>query len=69
MVAVAPKLATAAGFAGAAGYVHFRGRARHSLVRQLGDHSTFVAPSSTARWRCSRTGSCSADSAWSIMDF
>jgi beta-hydroxylase len=31
-------------FAGSAVYVHFRGRVRHSLPRQLTDHSTFMAP-------------------------
>jgi beta-hydroxylase len=31
-------------FAGTATYVHFRGRVRHSLPRQLTDHSTFMAP-------------------------
>jgi beta-hydroxylase len=25
-------------------YVHLRGRVRHKLGRQLGDHSTFLAP-------------------------
>ncbi|MDR3412916.1 MAG: aspartyl/asparaginyl beta-hydroxylase domain-containing protein, partial [Formivibrio sp.] len=25
-------------------YVHFRGRVRHKLARQLSDHSTFLAP-------------------------
>ena len=30
--------------AGPAAYVHFRGRIRHRLSRQLGDHSTFFAP-------------------------
>ena len=28
----------------AAGYVHFRGRARFKLMRQVTDHSTFLAP-------------------------
>jgi beta-hydroxylase len=31
-------------FAGSATYVHFRGRVRHRLPRQLTDHSTFMAP-------------------------
>ncbi|MFO6378074.1 lipid A hydroxylase LpxO, partial [Pseudomonas aeruginosa] len=25
-------------------YVHFRGRVRHKLSRQLSDHSSFLAP-------------------------
>ena len=25
-------------------YVHLRGRVRHKLTRQLGDHSSFLAP-------------------------
>ena len=29
---------------GAASYVHFRGRVRHKLTRQLTDHSTLMAP-------------------------
>ncbi len=29
---------------GSAGYLHFRGRVRHPLARQLADHSTFAAP-------------------------
>src|SRR5438046_3015392 len=28
-------------------YVHFRGQVRHRLVRQLTDHSTFMAPINT----------------------
>ena len=31
-------------FVGAAAYVHFRGRERHALARQLTDHSTIMAP-------------------------
>ncbi len=28
-------------------YVHLRGRVRHKLTRQLGDHSSFLAPINT----------------------
>jgi beta-hydroxylase len=31
-------------------YVHFRGRVRHSFVRQLTDHSTFMAPFNTVMY-------------------
>jgi beta-hydroxylase len=40
----AVKLAALAGLVASATYVHFRGRARHSFMRQLTDHSTFFAP-------------------------
>lgn len=33
-----------AGYAGSAVYVHFRGKVRHRVKRQLTDHSTFMAP-------------------------
>lgn len=33
-----------AGYVGSAAYVHFRGKVRHRLKRQLTDHSTFMAP-------------------------
>jgi beta-hydroxylase len=41
---VAVKLAALGGLVASASYVHFRGRARHSFLRQLTDHSTFFAP-------------------------
>lgn len=31
-------------FAGSAAYMHLRGRVRHKVMRQLFDHSTFMAP-------------------------
>lgn len=31
-------------FAASIAYVHFRGRVRHKITRQLGDHSSFLAP-------------------------
>ncbi|BDG05327.1 aspartyl/asparaginyl beta-hydroxylase domain-containing protein [Anaeromyxobacter oryzae] len=42
--ALALKLAALGGLAGSAAFVHFRGRVRHSFLRQLTDHSTFFAP-------------------------
>ena len=38
------KWALVALFIGSAFYIHFRGRIRHRPVKQLTDHSTFVAP-------------------------
>lgn len=38
------KWALVALFVGSALYIHFRGRIRHRPVKQLTDHSTFVAP-------------------------
>jgi beta-hydroxylase len=35
------------GWVGAAAYVHFRGRERLTFMRQLGDHSTLLAPYNT----------------------
>ncbi|CAG8870598.1 hypothetical protein PS627_04063 [Pseudomonas fluorescens] len=35
-------------------YVHLRGRVRHKLTRQLGDHSSFLAPINTLLYLCSR---------------
>lgn len=32
------------GYLSSALYVHFRGKVRHKFMRQLGDHSTFLAP-------------------------
>jgi beta-hydroxylase len=31
-------------YAGTTTYVHFRGKIRHKIIRQLGDHSTWVSP-------------------------
>ncbi|HWE02726.1 MAG TPA: aspartyl/asparaginyl beta-hydroxylase domain-containing protein [Tepidisphaeraceae bacterium] len=31
-------------YVGSAAYVHFRGKVRHKFMRQLSDHSTFLAP-------------------------
>ena len=41
---LALKLSALGALAGCATYVHFRGRVRHSFLRQLTDHSTFFAP-------------------------
>ena len=41
---VAVKVAALGALVASATYVHFRGRARHSFLRQLTDHSTFFAP-------------------------
>ncbi len=43
-VALAIKVTALAGLVGSAAFVHLRGRARHSFLRQLTDHSTFLAP-------------------------
>ena len=40
----AVKLAALGALVASATYVHLRGRARHSFLRQLTDHSTFFAP-------------------------
>jgi beta-hydroxylase len=40
----APKLVVVYLFVAAALFVHFRGRVRHSLIKQLSDHSTIMAP-------------------------
>ena len=42
--AVAPLLALAGGWTAAALWVHLRGRERLSFMRQVADHSTFLAP-------------------------
>jgi beta-hydroxylase len=39
-----PKFVVLYVFVAAALFVHFRGRVRHSLVKQLSDHSTIMAP-------------------------
>jgi len=41
---VAPRFLVLYAFVGSATYVHWRGRVRHSLQRQLTDHSTVFAP-------------------------
>src|SRR5258708_25486818 len=41
---LAPQLVCIYVFAASAIYVHFRGRQRLRIGRQLGDHSTFLAP-------------------------
>ena len=41
---LAVKLGVIAFFAIPATYIHFRGRVRHRFLRQLTDHSTFLAP-------------------------
>ena len=41
---IATLLALAGTVAIATVYVHFRGRVRFKLARQLGDHSTYLAP-------------------------
>lgn len=43
-VLLAPKLIILYSFIASATYIHHRGRVRLSLLRQLTDHSTFVAP-------------------------
>ncbi|HTI46459.1 MAG TPA: aspartyl/asparaginyl beta-hydroxylase domain-containing protein [Casimicrobiaceae bacterium] len=40
----APKFLVVYVFVAAALFVHFRGRVRHSLMKQLSDHSTIMAP-------------------------
>lgn len=40
--------------AACARYVHFRGRERHRLLRQLTDHSTFMAPINVLMYAFSR---------------
>jgi beta-hydroxylase len=42
--AFSPKFLAIYLFLSSAVFVHFRGRVRHTFVRQLTDHSTFVAP-------------------------
>jgi beta-hydroxylase len=43
-VALAAKLSALGALVGSALFVHLRGRVRHSFLRQLTDHSTFLAP-------------------------
>src|SRR5439155_14046392 len=40
----APRFLVLYAFVASSLYVHFRGRVRHRLLRQLGDHSTLMAP-------------------------
>ena len=40
-------------FVGCGLWVHYRGRVRHSLARQLTDHSTFMAPYNCLAYACS----------------
>ena len=51
--ALAIKVAAVAGLVASATYVHFRGRTRHSFLRQLTDHSTFFAPVNALVYLCS----------------
>ena len=44
---LAPKFIVVYVFVASALYVHFRGRVRHTFVRQLKDHSTIMAPYNT----------------------
>jgi beta-hydroxylase len=44
---LAPKFLFLYAFVASALYVHFRGRVRHTFVRQLKDHSTIMAPYNT----------------------
>jgi beta-hydroxylase len=44
VAALEPRFLILAGFLASASYVHFRGRRRHGLLRQLTDQSTFLAP-------------------------
>src|SRR5215510_768611 len=41
-------------FLASAVYVHYRGKVRHRLSRQLLDHSTFMAPINALMYLCSR---------------
>jgi beta-hydroxylase len=50
---LAPKLAILLVFVLCAVYVHFRGKVRHKFVRQLTDHSTFMAPYNSLVYLCS----------------
>jgi len=43
-LSLATKLVVLVLLAGCASYIHFRGRVRHGFLRQLTDHSTFLAP-------------------------
>lgn len=41
---LSPKFLVVYALAGSAAFVHFRGQVRHRFLRQLTDHSTFIAP-------------------------
>src|SRR5262249_43087121 len=51
--AVAPLLGIAGGWTAAALWVHLRGRERLSFMRQVADHSTFLAPYNAFVYLCS----------------
>lgn len=51
--ALAVKLLAVGAFVSSAAFVHFRGRVRHSFLRQLTDHSTFLAPVNALVYLCS----------------
>ncbi len=53
-IAAAVKWLLVSLFLSSAFYVHFRGRVRHRLGRQLLDHSTFMAPLNVLMYACSR---------------
>ena len=46
-VLLSPKTLVLLVFVGCAVFVHLRGRVRHKWTRQIGDHSTFMAPYNT----------------------
>lgn len=48
-----PKWLLAASWFASVAYVHFRGQVRHRFLRQLADHSTFVAPMNAVLYLCS----------------
>lgn len=48
-----PKFLVLLLFAATGAYVHMRGRIRHSIPRQLTDHSTIMAPYNTLMYLCS----------------
>jgi len=52
--AFAPAWLLAGAYAGSALYVHFRGRERLAFMRQIADHSTFLAPYNTFVYLASR---------------
>ena len=52
-VLTSPKWWLLAFWVGSVAYVHWRGQVRHRFLRQLADHSTFVAPLNTVIYACS----------------
>lgn len=50
---VTVRVGALAGLVASATFVHFRGRVRHSFLRQLTDHSTFFAPLNALVYLCS----------------